>query len=84
MATVRATGGVPATAFPQSDVLAYDAGMKFVVVVCCFALGCAGTGQSSKAAEAAYLSQQLACVDAAKTIEDSHACRADVRKRWGR
>ncbi len=35
------------------------------------------------AAESTYLAQQLACVDRSATLEQSRACRADVRARWG-
>lgn len=35
------------------------------------------------AAEGAYTGELVACVEAAKTLADSKACRAEVNKRWG-
>lgn len=42
------------------------------------AYGCAA------AAESAHTGQQLDCVDQAKTVEESGACRAKVRTRWAK
>jgi len=35
-------------------------------------------------AEAAYLAQQVACVERARTLAESRACRAEVDRRWGK
>ena len=50
--------------------------MKFLLVVCL--AGCAAS------AESAYLSQQLSCVDQAKTLEESRACRQAVKDAWAK
>jgi hypothetical protein len=34
-------------------------------------------------AEAAYTAQLLACVADATTLKQSHACRAEIDRRWG-
>lgn len=38
--------------------------------------------QKAEAADTSYLAEMKACVAAAKTLEDSRACRADVRAHW--
>lgn len=46
--------------------------------------GCASSRAAEKAAaEAEYTAQHLACVDKSKTFEESEACRAAVRLKWG-
>lgn len=35
------------------------------------------------AAEGAYTAELVACVEEAKTLAESKACRAEVNKRWG-
>jgi hypothetical protein len=35
------------------------------------------------AAETAYAAEQIACVEVAKTLEESKSCRDRVRERWG-
>ncbi len=35
------------------------------------------------AAEGAYTGELVACVEQAKTLAESKACRAEVNKRWG-
>lgn len=44
-------------------------------------LCCAGPGKA--AAEASFTAEHLACVDKAKTREESRVCRALVDLRWG-
>ena len=39
--------------------------------------------QKSELADSTYAAEMQACVAASKTREESHACRADVRKKWG-
>jgi hypothetical protein len=34
-------------------------------------------------AEAAFTAEHLRCVDRARTLAESRACRADVNRRWG-
>lgn len=36
-----------------------------------------------EAAEAAYTAEHLRCVDDARTLAESHACRDAVDRRWG-
>jgi hypothetical protein len=45
---------------------------------------CHGMTAQEKAttAESTYAAEQLACVDKANTLEESKACRAEVRKKW--
>jgi len=46
-------------------------------------VGCAGEDAlKARTAEAAYLAEQLACVDAATTRNESVACRNAVKARW--
>jgi hypothetical protein len=50
------------------------------------ALSCAALREPTDADLAAgsqYAADHIACVDAAKTLEESKACRARVRERWG-
>jgi len=44
--------------------------------------GCA-SGADKVAAESAYTAALLRCVDAAKTVEESHACRKQVDAKFG-
>ncbi len=52
----------------------------FVVAKC---TGCAMFQDKATQAEAAYLGEQLSCVDRAKTVDESQECRRKVRERWG-
>ena len=58
-----------------------------MIFVACFAaaplLACAAVQDRAAQAEAAYLAEQLRCVDVATTREESQACRRSVRERWG-
>lgn len=49
-------------------------------------LGCGSSPDALKAkedaAEASYAAALLRCVDKAKTLEESHACRDKVRLEW--
>lgn len=38
--------------------------------------------QKADAAETTFASSMLACVEKSATIEQSHACRAEVRAKW--
>jgi hypothetical protein len=40
------------------------------------------TEERKASAEATYEGEMLKCVDDAKTLEESKACRAKVRERW--
>lgn len=44
--------------------------------------GCVGQTATPAAAESAYLAEQLACIDKAKTLEESRTCRDGVKARW--
>ena len=44
---------------------------------------CATTSQTKTEQDAQYLGEQLACVDQAKTLDESRACRLAVKQRWG-
>lgn len=39
--------------------------------------------EKSAAAETTYTAEMLKCVDNAKTLEESRACRQRVREKWG-
>lgn len=54
------------------------AGALFIAALAFMQCGCGGPA----AAESLYTSQQLACVDLAKTREEADACRARVRAEW--
>jgi hypothetical protein len=56
--------------------------MKEIVVVCVALAGCGAW--AAQEAEAGYLSQQLTCVDQAKTLEESRACRQRVKDAWAK
>lgn len=49
---------------------------------------CAGSSPQPSAADeagvAAYAAAQEACIETAKTLEESKACRLAVRAKWGR
>jgi len=38
--------------------------------------------QKAAAAEASYAAEQLQCVDDARSLEESKACRERVREKW--
>lgn len=59
-------------------VLLFIAGVLFVARV---VAGC--SGPAAAGAEAAYGASLLRCVDEAKTLAESKACRAAVDARWG-
>ena len=44
--------------------------------------GCTPLAAEKSAAETAYLSQQLKCVDDNQTKRDIDACRAAVKQQW--
>jgi hypothetical protein len=44
---------------------------------------CSGCSAGPQVSEAAYATEQLRCVDSAKTRDEADACRAKVRERWG-
>lgn len=50
----------------------------------CFVAACAAATAQEKAAaaEASYTAEMAACVEKSATLEESKACRAEVRKRW--
>jgi len=62
--------------------------MKLGIATIAIALlpGCQRPGLTEEQSSAAneHLKQQLLCVDNAKTIEESRACRCEVEKRYGR
>lgn len=48
-----------------------------------YTIACTPTQLKENAAEATYLGQHLRCVDGARTLEESKACRKSVDERWG-
>lgn len=54
-------------------------GAAFAMIAGQCACGC----KAAEAAEAAYASEHIRCVDAARTLEESRECRRQVRARWG-
>lgn len=58
------------------------AAIAAVVLPAHFTFGCALFARP-EAAEAAYTSEHLRCVDDARTLAESHACRDAVDRRWG-
>jgi hypothetical protein len=55
--------------------------MRAWALVVVVALGC--TPRTPAQAEAAYTAELLRCVDQARTLAESRACRAEVNRRWG-
>lgn len=66
---------------PQLDGVAVLAFVGAVLFVARTAAGC--SGPAAAGAEAAYGASLLRCVDEAKTLAESKACRAAVDARWG-
>ncbi len=60
----------------------YGAPAMYLVGI--LALACASTSQAeANAAEGAYTAALLRCVDQAKTLQESRACRKKVNADWG-
>jgi uncharacterized membrane protein len=62
----------------QAGLAAAAAGIALALLT-----GCSTLAAEKAAAEAEYAGQQLACVDKAKTIDESRECRRKVREKWG-
>ena len=45
-------------------------------------VGCGGAATTAALADAAYLAEQLECVDRAATRDEATACRNAVKARW--
>jgi len=63
-------------AFTMSTLLA-------VAAMLCLAEACSSQQTKAAAAEAAFTTELLRCVDMAKTLEESKACRREVNRKWG-
>lgn len=44
---------------------------------------CCTPSSTGTVADNSYLAEQLACVDESPTLDESKACRARVRRKWG-
>lgn len=55
-------------------------------IIALLLVGCKSTGLTEEQAviERKHLAEQLLCVDKAKTLEESRACRCEVEKKYGR
>lgn len=66
---------------PRLDGVAVLSFVGAVLFVARVAAGCSGPAKT--AAETAYGASLLRCVDEARTLAESKACRAAVDARWG-
>lgn len=53
-------------------------------LLCIIFFGCAGVSQEDRALITGYEAEQLVCVDQAKTLDESRACRCKVKVKYGR